>query len=173
MDNRQDDHQASLIEMDGKLCDQVIYILIDPGSNYSYINPNLVDKCGLRKKVHAESCLVQSAIGAKKRVHHWVRARTFELSVVPTRTHLNVLPLGLYSMLLVHISSDKGKDVEDAEIFKWYPVLQQYKDMFLAKIPELPPHREVDFSIELVLGATPSSKAPYKMSTPKLVELKL
>ncbi len=56
--NRQTDHQASIIEMDGKICHQVVSILIDNGSNYSYINPNLVDKCGLRKEVHVESWLV-------------------------------------------------------------------------------------------------------------------
>ena len=38
---------------DGKLCDQVVSILNDPRFNYSYISPNLVDKCGLRKEVHA------------------------------------------------------------------------------------------------------------------------
>ena len=32
---------------------------------------------------------------------------------------------------------------------------------------------EVDFSIELVQGASLASKAPYRMSTPNLVELKL
>jgi len=37
----------------------------------------------------------------------------------------------------------------------------------------LSPHREVEFSIESVLGATPSSKAPYRMRTPELVEMKL
>ena len=31
----------------------------------------------------------------------------------------------------------------------------------------------MDFSIELVPGAAPTSKAPYRVSTPKLVELKL
>jgi len=66
----QADHQASIIDMDGKLCDQVVSILNDPRSNYSYVNPNLVDKCGLNKEVHAESWLVQLAIGTKKRVHH-------------------------------------------------------------------------------------------------------
>jgi len=45
--------------------------------------------------------------------------------------------------------------------------------VFPVDIPELPLHREVDFSIELVLGATPVLKEPYRMSTPKLVELKL
>jgi len=52
MESRKVDHEASLFEMDGKICDQVVSILIDPGSNYSCINPNLVHKCGLRKEVH-------------------------------------------------------------------------------------------------------------------------
>ena len=63
-------------------------------------------------------------------------------------------------MLAVHISINKGKDVKDAERFKRYPVLQQFQDVFLAEIPKFPPHREVGFSIELVPGVVPSSKAP-------------
>lgn len=69
MDNMQAGHQTSIIEVDDKICDQVVSISIDPRSNYSYINPNLVDKCGLRKEIHARSWLVQLAIGIKKRVH--------------------------------------------------------------------------------------------------------
>jgi len=49
VDNRQAYYQTFIIEMDDRLCDQVVSILFDPGSNYSYVNPDLVDKCGLRK----------------------------------------------------------------------------------------------------------------------------
>ena len=35
--------------------------------------------------------------------------------------------------------------------------------MFLTNIPELPPHRQVDFSIELFSGVALVSKAPYMM----------
>ena len=49
-----------------------------------------------------------------------------------------------------------------------YPFLQQFQDVILAEISELPPHREVDFSIELVPW-----EAPYRMSTPKLTKLKM
>ena len=45
--------------------------------------------------------------------------------------------------------------------------------MFLDEIPELPPKRDIDFTIELVPIAAPVSKAPYKMSTPKMLELKM
>ena len=83
--------------MDDKFYDQVISILIDPVSNYSYVSPNLLDKCGL-KEVYAESWLVQLARGTKKKVHHWIRACTFDLNVMPTTTNLNVSPLGSYNM---------------------------------------------------------------------------
>ena len=53
----------------------------------------------LDKEVHAESWIVQLASGTKKRVHHWVRDYAFELNSMPNSTHLNVLPLGSYSML--------------------------------------------------------------------------
>ena len=45
--------------------------------------------------------------------------------------------------------------------------------MFLEDILEFPLHKEVEFSIELVRRAAPTSKVPYRMSTPELVELKL
>ncbi len=76
-------------------------------------------------------------------------------------------------MFAVHISSEKSKEVEDVDVLRRYLVLQQFRDVFPEDISELPLHWEVDFSIELMLGATPASKAPDRMSTPELVELKL
>ena len=55
MDNKQAEHEASIIEIDGKLCHQVISILIDPRSNYIYVSHNLADQCGLNKELHADS----------------------------------------------------------------------------------------------------------------------
>lgn len=49
LDNKQEDHHETVIKMDYKLCDQVVSVLIDLGSNYSYVTPDLVDKCGLKK----------------------------------------------------------------------------------------------------------------------------
>jgi hypothetical protein len=37
----------------------------------------------------------------------------------------------------------------------------------------LPPKRDIDFSINLMPGATPVSKTPYMMSTPELKELQM
>jgi hypothetical protein len=35
------------------------------------------------------------------------------------------------------------------------------------------PQRDIDFSINLMPGATPVSKTPYRMSTPELKELQM
>ena len=45
-------------------------------------------------------------------------------------------------------------------------------DVFLEEIPLLPPKQELEFTIELVPGAVPSSKAPYRMNILELNELK-
>ena len=52
------------------------------------------------------------------------------------------------------------------------PVLRDYVDVFPEEISGLPPKKELDFTIELVLGAVPSSKAPYRMNILELNELK-
>jgi hypothetical protein len=45
--------------------------------------------------------------------------------------------------------------------------------VFPDEVLGLPPRRDIDFSIELVPGAVPMSRTPYRMSTPELVELKV
>ena len=45
-------------------------------------------------------------------------------------------------------------------------------DVFPDELPGLPPLREVEFSIDLVPGASPISKAPYRMAPVELEELK-
>ncbi|MCY6488055.1 hypothetical protein, partial [Actinobacillus pleuropneumoniae] len=68
--------------------------------------------------------------------------------------------------LSLHISSDKGKEVDDTDVLRRYPVLHQFQDLFPKDISEFPPHREVEFSIELAPREASTSKEPYRMSTP-------
>jgi hypothetical protein len=47
LDNKQANHQASVVEMEGMIANHLVSILIDPGSNLSYVSPQVVDKCKL------------------------------------------------------------------------------------------------------------------------------
>lgn len=60
--------------MEGMPHEQSISILTDPGSNFSYISTNFVEKFTLKKESHNESWLFQLAMRTKRRVEHWVKA---------------------------------------------------------------------------------------------------
>jgi hypothetical protein len=56
--------------------------------------------------------------------------------------------------------------IEDHEVLKEFEYVFQ-------EVPRLPPKRDIDFSVNLMPGAAPVSKAPYRMSAPELKELQL
>jgi hypothetical protein len=62
---------------------------------------------------------------------------------------------------------------EDNPKLEDFVVLREFRDMFMDEILELPPRRQIDFSIDLLPGSASISKAPYRMSLPKLTELKI
>jgi len=61
---------------------------------------------------------------------------------------------------------DKVPSVKD------YVVLKEYEDVF-KEIPGFTPKRDINFSINMMSGATPISKTPYRMSALELKELQI
>nr|GFA01799.1 hypothetical protein [Tanacetum cinerariifolium] len=52
------------------------------------------------------------------------------------------------------------------------PIVFEFPDVFPDELPGIPSVREVEFSIELIPGVEPISKAPYRMALIELKELK-
>nr|GFB03428.1 hypothetical protein [Tanacetum cinerariifolium] len=52
------------------------------------------------------------------------------------------------------------------------PIVSEFPDVFPGELPGRPLVREVEFSIELIPGAEPISKAPYRMASIELKEIK-
>ena len=50
LENRQADHQTSMVEVQGMIQNFSISILIDSGDSLSYISPSIVEKCKLPLK---------------------------------------------------------------------------------------------------------------------------
>ena len=65
------------------------------------------------------------------------------------------------------ISERKGPSLDQ------YPVLSEFKDVYLNELPKLPPKRELDFTIEIKPGAEQISKTPYRMIASRLCELQM
>ena len=79
LENRQVDYQTSMVEVEGKLNQIPISILIDPWASLSYISPDLVEKCKLSVEKFAKSLLVELATGAKIKVISFVKDCTVNM----------------------------------------------------------------------------------------------
>ncbi|KAD3639978.1 hypothetical protein E3N88_29201 [Mikania micrantha] len=53
-----------------------------------------------------------------------------------------------------------------------HPIVCEFPDVFPKELPGLPLDREIEFTIDLIPGAEPISKAPYRMAPLELKELK-
>ncbi|KAD4180415.1 hypothetical protein E3N88_29006 [Mikania micrantha] len=51
------------------------------------------------------------------------------------------------------------------------PVVKEYPEVFPEDLPGLPPVRSVEFRIDLIPGATPVAKSPYRLAPSKMQEL--
>jgi hypothetical protein len=72
----------------------------------------------------------------------------------------------LFAAHVEEASRDEVSNIGD------HAVLIEFEDVF-QEVPRLPLKRDINFSINLMPGAAPVSKAPYRMSTPELKELQL
>ena len=70
--------------------------------------------------------------------------------------------------LLAHVvdSRQPSPNMEDI------PIVREFADVFPEELPEIVSDREIEFTIELVPGASPVSIAPYRMVPAELLELK-
>ncbi|KAI3494637.1 hypothetical protein L1887_40554 [Cichorium endivia] len=51
------------------------------------------------------------------------------------------------------------------------PVVRDYPEVFPEEFPGLPPHRQVEFRIDLIPGAAPVAKTPYRLAPSEMQEL--
>jgi hypothetical protein len=100
LDNNQANHQASVVEIEGMISNHLVSILIDPGSNLSYIAPKAVDKCKLQQQKPTNIWLVQLATGTKRRAAKVIPTCQLMLGEFTTQETLNILPLGSYDLLI-------------------------------------------------------------------------
>ena len=82
------------------ISNHLVSILIDPGSNLSYVSPQTVEKCKLQQVKHVKSWLVQLATGTKRKVTEVIPTCQFIMNGLPTQETLNMLPLGSYDLLI-------------------------------------------------------------------------
>nr|GEY24290.1 hypothetical protein [Tanacetum cinerariifolium] len=74
-------------------------------------------------------------------------------------------------IFLAQIFAKKKEDKSEGKQLKDIPIIRDFLEVFPKDFPGLPPARPVEFQIDLILGAAPVARAPYRLAPSELKEL--
>eukprot|EP00253_Pinus_taeda_P004738 PITA_04738 len=191
---RQFEHQSTVLETSGNIDGMSFVILIDPGATDSFISLNALSMIKHKATPQYEFRHVEMACGMKRNVGKMVKDCEVDLGVCKTKVSLYSTILGVYDVVIrmdwlerhealldykdkiLHFTDDDSQRKSlrgDFEDLDKHPFLVEFKNVFPEELPELPPKREIDFTIDLKPCTEPIAKESYRMSAPELKELQI
>ncbi|GJW95662.1 hypothetical protein Tco_0175334 [Tanacetum coccineum] len=75
------------------------------------------------------------------------------------------------NVVTANITATKDKDKSKEKRLEDVPVVQEFPEVFSENLSGIPPTRQVEFRIDLVLGATLVARAPYRLAPSEMKEL--
>nr|GEW96929.1 putative reverse transcriptase domain-containing protein [Tanacetum cinerariifolium] len=75
------------------------------------------------------------------------------------------------NVVTAHISAKKNEDRSEGKELEDVPVVRDFPKVFPKDLPGLPPARPVEFQINLIPGAAPVARAPYRLALSEIMEL--
>ncbi|GJZ42224.1 putative reverse transcriptase domain-containing protein [Tanacetum coccineum] len=74
-------------------------------------------------------------------------------------------------IFLAHVTTKKAEDKSEEKRLEDVPIVRDFPDVFPEDLPGLPPTRQVEFQIDLIPGAAPVARAPYRLAPSEMKEL--
>ncbi|GKG28749.1 hypothetical protein Tco_0416114, partial [Tanacetum coccineum] len=76
-------------------------------------------------------------------------------------------------LFLAQVTMMENKDESKEKRLEDVPTVRDFLEVFPKDLPGLPPIRQVEFQINLVPGAAPVARAPYRLVALEMEELQL
>nr|GEW24396.1 retrovirus-related Pol polyprotein from transposon TNT 1-94 [Tanacetum cinerariifolium] len=113
--------------------------------------------------------------------YHQLRVREEDIPKTAFRTRyghyeFQIMPFEKYvkkgfPIFLAHITTKEVEDKSKEKRLEDVPVVRDFPEVFPEDLPGLPPIRPVEFQIDLVTGAAPVARAPYRLAPSEMKEL--
>jgi hypothetical protein len=100
VNNLQEEHQSTVLEMTGTVTDQTLSILIDPSATKSFISGAALKRIKVKEVKQDEFIFVEMASGAKQKVGGKVTGCILNLGEFVIRANLYVTILGSYDVVI-------------------------------------------------------------------------
>ncbi|GJS93346.1 putative reverse transcriptase domain-containing protein [Tanacetum coccineum] len=92
------------------------------------------------------------------------------LNIIPCTKTQKYLLKG-YPVFLAHVTTKKAEDKSKEKRLDDVPIVQDFPEVFLEDLPGISPTRQVEFQIDLIPGAAPVARAPYRLAPSEMKEL--
>ncbi|GJR54978.1 putative reverse transcriptase domain-containing protein [Tanacetum coccineum] len=76
-----------------------------------------------------------------------------------------------FPIFLAHVTAKEVEDKSEKKRLEDVPIVRDFPKVFPEDLPGLPPTRQMEFQIDLVLGAAPVAWAPYRLAPYEMKEL--
>ncbi|GKC47009.1 putative reverse transcriptase domain-containing protein [Tanacetum coccineum] len=74
-------------------------------------------------------------------------------------------------VFLAHVTTKETEDKSKKKRLEDVPIIRDFPKVFPKDLPGLPPTRQVEFQIDLILGAAPVAWAPYRLAPAEMKQL--
>ncbi|GJW12947.1 putative reverse transcriptase domain-containing protein, partial [Tanacetum coccineum] len=74
-------------------------------------------------------------------------------------------------VFLAHVTTKETEDKSEEKRLEDVPIVRDFPEVFPEDLPGLPPTRQVEFQIDLIPGAAPVARAPYRLAPSEMKEL--
>ncbi|GJT16489.1 putative reverse transcriptase domain-containing protein [Tanacetum coccineum] len=92
------------------------------------------------------------------------------LNIISCTKTLKYMEKG-FPIFLAHVTTKEIEDKSEKKRLEDVPIVQDFPEVFPEDLPGLPPTRQVEFQIDLVPGAAPVARAPYRLAPSEMKEL--
>nr|GEW05455.1 hypothetical protein [Tanacetum cinerariifolium] len=175
MENNQRD--PNVVTSTFSLNDHFATLLFDSGADFSFISTKFVPLLNVKPSIVTPGYVIEVANAKKEevdRIIHWLPKNKDE---IVCHEKVVIIPLKGSEILCVQgertlggtktLMSTKAEEPELSDIL----IVRDFIDVFLEDLSGLPPQRQVVFRINLIPGATPLAKSPYRLTPLEMQEL--
>ncbi|GJT97309.1 putative reverse transcriptase domain-containing protein [Tanacetum coccineum] len=163
-------------------------ILFDIGADRSFVSTTFSSLIDIAPSTLDHNYDVELADGKIIRVNTIIWGCTLNLLNPPFNIDLMPVELGSFDAIIgmdwlskyhakgchvffAHITEKEAKDKSKEKRLEDVPIMCDFSEVFPEDFPRVPPTRQVEFQIDLVLGAAPVAGTPYRLAPSKMKEL--
>ncbi|GKD01614.1 putative reverse transcriptase domain-containing protein, partial [Tanacetum coccineum] len=173
-------------------------VLFDSGADKSFVSISLTSKLNIPPITIDTFYDIEMADGNLVSINTVIQGATLTLLNQPFKIDLMLIKSGSFDVVIgmdwlskyhariicdekvVHIPIDGETLIIRAQIMEKksdekrledIPVVREFPEVFPEDLPGLPPVRQVEFQIDLIPGATPVARTPYRLAPSEMQEL--